>query len=337
MGTMKTKIRRIMCKEMAISVGTLALMFFVITMGFAQTPLRKDVVTLAAINFHAVWGDKARNLERIKGYIVAAAKQGADIIVFPEMALTGYDVDLKKEGKMQKENAETIPGPSTSEIAKLTQKYGVYVALGMPERDKKNPDIIYNSAAVIGPKGVIGSYHKIHPYKPELKWCRKGKKPFVFDTPWGLIGVGICYDSYRFPELARYYAALGARVYLNLTAIFEFRGWEDYYKHTLASRSIENSMFVVSANLVGKDLKSYFPGGSLIMGPALNSRIKTYAGPADKEEQIVMATVDLSYSDSARTSAPLFTKNPISGTPDWRPKIYIKMLEDFIKNTKEGK
>lgn len=54
----------------------------------------EDVMTVATVNFHPVWGEN--NIARIKGFAVAAAKQGADFIVFPEMALTGYDPDDKK-------------------------------------------------------------------------------------------------------------------------------------------------------------------------------------------------------------------------------------------------
>jgi predicted amidohydrolase len=79
---------------------------------------KSNILTVACINFRTSWGDKAKNLEKIEGYITAAAKRGADLIVFPELALTGYDVEEKV--MMHRENAETVPGPSTTEIAVLT-------------------------------------------------------------------------------------------------------------------------------------------------------------------------------------------------------------------------
>ena len=94
---------------------------------------KSNILTVACINFRTFWGDKAKNLEKIKGYITAAAKRGADLIVFPELALTGYDVEEKV--MMHRENAETVPGPSTSEIAVLTRKFNVYVIFGLPEKD----------------------------------------------------------------------------------------------------------------------------------------------------------------------------------------------------------
>ncbi|MFD1678084.1 carbon-nitrogen hydrolase family protein [Alicyclobacillus fodiniaquatilis] len=286
----------------------------------------EDIVTVASVNFHAVWGDKAGNLARIKSYIKAAAKRGADIILFPETALTGYGID-DEHPDMQKQNAETIPGPATDEIAELTQMYGVFVVLGMPERDGVNDDILYNSAAVIGPEGVIGGYRKIHPAGTESKWAAKGTDPLLFSTPWGPVGVGICYDTYCFPELARYYAALGARLYLNPTAVSDIEGWKELYYTQLKSRAIENAMYVASSNLVGQDLNAYFPGGSLVSGPSFTIGSTYYGEPIENREDIVLATIDLALAHTQRERLPLFTNNSITGIPDWRPDIYADMLK----------
>jgi Predicted amidohydrolase len=291
----------------------------------------EDIVTVAAINFQPKWGNKADNLRRMKGYVTAAAKQGADIILFPETALTGYGVK-DDDPVMQRDNAETVPGPSTLELAELTKKYGVYVVVGMPERDAKDAGVIYNSAAVMGPEGVIGAYRKIHPAAKESMWAAKGSEPLMFDTPWGPVGVGICYDSYCFPELARYYRALGSRLYLNATAIHNVERWEDLYYPTLKARSIENGMFVASSNLVGDDLDTYFPGASMIVGPHNKFGCEYKAEPVVNQEAVVIATLDLSQSTGLLNT--MFENNPLTGVPDWRPDIYAKLLSDL---TKEGK
>lgn len=61
----------------------------------------QDIMKIAVVNFESVWGDVQKNLERMKGYIVSAARRGADMIVFPELALTGYEVDAAHEGEDQ--------------------------------------------------------------------------------------------------------------------------------------------------------------------------------------------------------------------------------------------
>ena len=327
-----------MFKRRTVLISSMLLILFFFSflgINFAQDQ-PKDILTIASVNFHAVWGDKQSNLERIKGFIEAAAKRGADMIVFPETALTGYDWD--KNPGMHKENAETVPGPSTNEIAELTKKYGVYALFGLVEEDKDNPDTIYNSVAVSGPEGLIGSYQKMHLPFTENYWATHGDKPFMFDTPWGLVGVGICYDSYLFAELPRYYAALGARIYINATALSNFPGWKEYFLTTMKMRAIENMMFVVSSNLVGKDLNSNFPGFSFIVGPADQFHdVRIYAGPASEEiEELVMATIDLSKVDKMRKHYPLFSESTFSGKPDWRLSEYIEMLDDIAAKTNLG-
>jgi predicted amidohydrolase len=296
-----------------------------------------DVVTIACVNFNTEWGNKEQNLARIEGYITAAAKRGANIILFPELALTGYDNG--PGNKMHKENAETIPGPSTNAVAELTRTYGVYVIFGMPEKSQGDPEAFYNSAAVIGPEGVIGSYAKLMPFGNEMRWCKKGEKPFAFSTPWGLVGVGICYDTYMFPELPRYYAALGARLYVHITALGPFTGWKPYYINQMKARAIENMMFMASSNIVGKERWSEFPGASFVLGPAEEAHeVAFYAGPASEmKEEIILATVNLSAADRMRENYPLFKKNPVSGTPDWRLELYKEMLQIIGEKTELDK
>ncbi|MFC2165073.1 carbon-nitrogen hydrolase family protein [Acidobacteriota bacterium] len=321
------------------SLLTLLFTLFQMTFLFAWLEVPSadtDRVTIACVNYHTIWGEKRRNLEKIMGYVTDAAKRGADIILFPELALTGYAIG---DRPMHKDNAEAIPGPSTEAIAELAHKYNVYVIFGLVEKTPDIPNALYNSAAVIGPEGVIGAYRKLMPFGDEMIWCQKGKEPFAFNTPWGLVGVSICYDSYMFPELARYYAALGARIYLNVTAIGPFYGWKPYYLNQLKARAIENMMFVASANLVGRDLRTDYEGGSLVVGPSEKEHeVLEYSGPASSDkEEVISVTVDLGASDRMRKRYPLFWENPFSKSPDWRLNLYQKMLRTIKEKTDLGK
>jgi len=257
----------------------------------------EDTVTVACVNFEPVVGDKSATLEKIKDFAIKAANQGANIILLPETALTtcsGFPPDEAPAF------AETIPGPATYAIEKIAAQYNVYVCFGMIERKGDN---LYNAAPVIGPAGVLGVYHKVHPFKPSEPWATPGSEFPLFETPWGLIGVGTCYDNYCFPEVSRVYAVQGARILLHPTAMPAFLDAEDYldfYRNTLGVRAIDNHMFVASANLCGtwydysvKQPLTFF-GYSAIFGPKpgqMNYHI--YAGPSGMEEEIVMATLDL--------------------------------------------
>jgi predicted amidohydrolase len=317
--------------SLRILLGFIGLMGICVFSGDLQA--KSDEVTIACVNFTTDWGNKANNLERIKEFVSVAAERGANIVLFPELALTGYANG--PGAKMHKENAETIPGPSTEALAELTRKLGVYVIVGMSEKSSENPVVYYNSAAVIGPEGVIGSYAKLMPFGNEMRWCEKGEKPFSFNTPWGLVGVGICYDSYMFPELPRYYAALGARIYTHITALGNFKGWKPYYINQMKARAIENMMFVASSNLVGKDRAADYPGTSFVLGPGDEAHeVKFYGGPSSEtKEEIVLATVDLAKADRMRRNYPLFRENSVSGKPDWRLELYKKMLQTISTKT----
>lgn len=297
----------------------------------------KDIITTAAVNFDPVWGDSEDNLKRMLEHIEAQAKQGCDLIVFPETALTGYDDETGKllEEKMHRRLAQTVPGPSTDAVCELTKKYGIYVVYGLAERDAQDTSKVYNAAAVCGPDGVIGCCRKIHLPFAEQNWAVRGDTPMLFDSPWGTIGVGICYDTYAYPEITRYARAMGARLFINCTAIgtSESGGAGGYTGNcSLEYHAHTNDMFIVSSNMYGKDVTTYFMGGSSIIGPGSKPpHIFYYAGTPFEEEgadegTIAKATIDLSIVKKSFL-------NGIWENPDWRPDLYARW---FDKVTETG-
>lgn len=292
----------------------------------------KDKVNVATVNFQTNWGNKQDNIDRIKNLLVEAAGNGAEIILFPEMALTGYD-DVKettKDEKMQTKLAETIPGESTIEIEKLVKDLEVYAVLGMPEQDKEDKSIIYNSQAVFGPKGLIGSYRKMHLPPPEPRWAKRGESPFIFETPWGKIGTAICYDIYTFPEMVRYYAAKGCRLILNSTAYAHSHG-PLVGPRTLEAYVLINGVYIATANLVGKDLSNTFYGGSQVLGPTDKSgELCYYAGydfANEKAADYIICSAEIDLSLARRMQ---FNMNPRTGTTDFRPEKYIEMYRELL-------
>ncbi|MCI7145958.1 MAG: carbon-nitrogen hydrolase family protein [Clostridiales bacterium] len=296
----------------------------------------KDIITVAAVNFKVDAANKESNLSRMCGFLEAAACRGADLVLFPEMCLMGYDyyVDEKVSQEEKIRNTELITGPSCSRLAEITKAKGVYTVFGMAEKLEDKPDaFLYNSAVAIGPEGVIGSYKKMHPFETESIWCVKGSEPFMFDTPWGPVSIGICFDTYQFPELQRYYCGQGSRLYLNPTAVVEEipkegsrQAFIDYYAPTLEYGVLCNTIYVASANLCGMDDVNYFGGGSCIIGPKITPFYETnvhyYAGSKDNvQEGIVMETIDLSLA-----ARRLFVDKELTGEPDYRPDIYKQFL-----------
>ena len=291
-----------------------------------------DILNIAVVNFHDQWGDKEANLNRIMGYIECGAARGAQMIVFPEMCLTGYDdiTQTPKKEKMQTLLAETISGTSALQIEELAKKHGVYVMLGMPERDANDPSVIYNTMAVFSPQGQVRSYRKIHLCLNESAWGVGGSEPLLLDTPWGPIGCAICYDVYYFPELIRYYAAKGARMVINSTALAKTRG-ANKGRMTLETACIVNGIYMATANLCGQEPVNDFFGGSNVIGPSQTMHeVYYYAGKAFGEEhadeqQMYLATIDLSLAKRG-----IYQPNPLTGKPDFNPEIYAKLYSSLL-------
>lgn len=290
--------------------------------------MEKDILNIAVVNFNAIWGDKEKNLKRIKGYIECAAKRGAELIVFPEMSLTGYDyVKPTNEKSMQERLSESVTGGSVHRIEKVAKVYGVYVMMGLPERGEDEK--VYNSVVLIGPSGIIGSYRKIHLALDEPCWATTGDEPMLLESPWGPIGIAICYDVYSFPELIRYYAAKGARLVINSTAYAKSRGAAKG-NMTLEAAVVVNGIFIATANLCGMDAHNDFWGGSSIIGPSKKMQdIHYYAGYSFGEEKgmeegLYIETIDLSLAHRS-----IYTTNTKLGRPDFRSELYARLYKEL--------
>jgi len=235
-------------------------------------------------------GDKAHNIRKMATYITKASKQKADLIIFPELSVTGY---LTRDRTY--ELAETIPGPSAQKIEALAKQNNIHVIYGMIERSTKANAIVHNSAVFASPKGLAGVYRKMylptHSVFEEKRYFRRGYESPVFDTPVGKIGMIICYDIF-FPETARLLRLKGAELIACISASPAVR--RGFFETLTTARAIENTAYLAYVNLVGIEDGLQFWGGSRLIAP--NGRIVTQAKYDD--EDIAYSTVD--YTDLAR-------------------------------------
>lgn len=275
----------------------------------------EQIVTLGAVNFAHVAGDKEATLQKIEATVREAASQGVHILAFPEEALVGCGgCDVCQTGAAHcdyhDDLAETVPGPSTERIAALAAELDIYVVFGLIERDPDDPSVLYNAAAVVGPEGVQGTYRKLHlgslPWVSEGVTFKPGNSLPIFETRFGPIGVTICYDFWFNPELTRILALKGARILVNCCATFSGPGKREYMVQTTATRAQENLCYAMSANHVGGPggAGSYaagnldgardpnFLGHSTIAGPAFPRFSQIFAEAGDSEE---MVTATLSF------------------------------------------
>lgn len=239
------------------------------------------MLNIAGIQIKPEIGNKEANLHRCLKIIQKVAERGARLIVFPECVLTGYCFSSLQEAIPL---AETIPGPSTNEIAKLCHDLQVYVVIGMLEMDGQK---YYNAAALLGPEGLVGKYRKLHlPYLGIDRFLNHGDNPLVvYETPLGTIGMGICYDG-NFPEHSRILALLGADIMLLPTNWPE--GSEFNPEHMVPTRAKENRMFLVAVNRVGEERGFKFFGRSKIV----DCLGFTVADGKPDEEDFIFAEID---------------------------------------------
>lgn len=259
--------------------------------------------------------DKTDNIRKIEQTTQHARKQGAELIVFPELSLTGYVVRDEIY-----ELAEPIPGPATEAVEKIAQKTKTYIVFGMPELSEKAQATIHNTAVLVGPEGLIGKYQKMylptHSVFEEKRYFRPGYQAAAFDTKLGKIGLIICYDIF-FPEVSRLTRLEGAQLIVCISASPAIR--RTFFETLTVARAIENTAFLAYVNLVGIEDGLQFWGGSKLVGP--NGRILAKA-KYDKEDMI-MGTVN--YADIRPVEAFVPTLR------DLRPELFDKLKENAEK------
>lgn len=202
------------------------------------------------------------------------------------MALTGYLYESREDIAPY---VDTIPGRATDRLQTLARQYDAYIVFGLPERDPKT-DIYYNSAALVGPDGVVGKYRKVHQWEAEEHWAAWGDLGMpVYDTPLGRIAINICMDSGYF-ESSRVPAVEGADIIAfptnsSIQAI--------YYNQ---ARALQNGVYVIGANRNDTEKNFHMVGMSGIWGPDGDKLAEApYVGKEDaapESTEIIYATID---------------------------------------------
>ena len=261
-------------------------------------------VALAQIS--CIVGNKEHNIDLIERNISQAKKRGADLVIFPELALTGYvNRDLLYE------LAEPIPGPSIRYLEEIAVKENIHVVLGIPERSEKARAVLYNTAVLLGPTGLIGKYRKLylptHSVFEEKRYFRPGYQAPMFKTDIGNLGLIVCYDVF-FPETTRLLRLRGSQLMICISASPNIR--RKFFEVLTTARAIENTVFLAYVNLVGLEDGLQFWGGSRIIAP--NGDILVQA--KYNEEDLVVGRID--YADLERAEAVVPTLR------DLRPGLF---------------
>jgi predicted amidohydrolase len=265
---------------------------------------------IACVQMDVEIGNIAANRSRIISEIRTTAEQGAQLVIFPECALTGYCFNSLEEAMPF---AESRNDESTSAIAQACSETGVYAIVGFIEREGAK---YFNAAMLVSPAGVSGTYRKVHlPFLGVDRFLAPGDRAFnVFDTTLGRIGLNICYDI-NFPEAPRSLKLLGAELFV-LPTNWPEGAWRTP-KFVLNTRAQENHMHVVAVNRVGVERGWRFIGQSKVIDCNGDTVIEA---SADKEETLfVELEIQASNHNKIVNVAGAYEMDRIA---DRRPEFY---------------
>ena len=264
---------------------------------------------IAGVQMDVAIGEVEANRTKIVERIRAAAEQGAQLVIFPECALTGYCFDSLEEAAAF---AEPIDGPSSKAISNACRETGAYAVAGFIEKEGSN---FYNAAMLAGPDGVIGGYRKVHmPFIGADRFMTPGDKPFrIFELPFGRVGINICYDV-SFPEAARTLKLLGAELILLPT------NWPPGARRTaefiVNTRACENHVNFAAVNRCGIERGWEFIGRSKIVD--VNGDTIAEASPG---EETLMVELDLQAANNNKI-VNVAGSYEIDRLADRRPEFY---------------
>jgi predicted amidohydrolase len=226
-----------------------------------------------------MFGNVDHNISQAIGLMQAVE---ADLYVLPELFNTGYNFINEKEVH---DLAEPPTGKTFQAIAEFASGNKRYVVFGFAEK----ADLLYNSAAIVGPNGLIGLYRKIHLFYRETLFFAPGNLGFpVFELPFGKVGIMICFDWF-FPESARTLALQGADIITHPSNLVM-----PYCPDAMVTRCLENRIFCATANRIGSEDRGgnalTYIGTSEIVSP----RGEILKRLRQDESAVASADVDLS-------------------------------------------
>jgi omega-amidase len=244
------------------------------------------MLTIALAQMDVSTGRPEANLGRARDLSARGREAGADLLLLPELWLHGYD--LERAGEW----AAPLGEGGFAHTAALAQEFGLYLAGSLLERHSGG---VSNTAVLYAPDGaLLGSYRKIHLFRlmQEHRYLAPGDHATLCPTPWGPVGLAVCYDL-RFPEIFRAMALAGAVLFL-VPAQWPVRRVEAWALLARA-RAVENELIVAACNRVGDDGQVAFPGRSLVVDPWGNALVE-----GDDQERLLVARADLREIRKAR-------------------------------------
>ncbi|MGB3482789.1 MAG: nitrilase-related carbon-nitrogen hydrolase [Mycobacterium sp.] len=280
-----------------------------------------SAIRVACAQTDPVIGDVAANIAATVEAIRAAAEVDADLVVLPECASAGWAFTGTVESRA---TAQRLDGPTIRAWHAQARDRNLWVCGGFTEL--RDDDQVYNSSALVSPDGVAAVYRKVHLWNSEHDSFTPGDGGFpVVDTPFGRVGMLICYDAW-FPESFRSMALQGADLVLApsdwVPNPHQPPDMPPLAHLVTMSAAHSNQLYVAAASRVGVERGQQFIGSSVIVGHDgwLLSR------PGTDKPDLIWADIDPVGSRQARRSDPF--NRPLG---DRRPEAYLQHIPQEIQ------
>ncbi|MDJ0943199.1 MAG: carbon-nitrogen hydrolase family protein [Kiloniellales bacterium] len=252
---------------------------------------------VALLQDSGVPGEPTDNLERLAMAARRAASETIDLLIAPELYLTGYNL-----GDRLRDLAEPADGPSAKRVAEIAAETGVALLYGYPEAAGKK---FYNAALLVDGAGAVrANYRKTHLFGPEEKRIfSPGTELMLVELGSMTLGLLICYDV-EFPEAVRALVLAGADLIAVPTALM--RPYENVPEQMVPARAFENQVFIAYANRCGQEGELTYCGMSCVIAPDGKPLIQSGRG-----EAFLVAEVDpAAYAESRATNPYLDDRRP---------------------------
>jgi predicted amidohydrolase len=242
---------------------------------------------VATVQTKPLFGDVTAN---VRAAIELIESTPADLYVLPELCTTGYNFVEAAEVRTL---AEEATGATFNRMAEVAKRSSCYIVYGFAEKAEG----FYNSAAMVGPAGLVGLYRKVHLFNREQLYFKPGDLGFpVYDLPFGRVGMMICFD-WIYPEAARTLALKGAQLIAHPSNLVL-----PYCPDAMITRCLENRVFAATADRTGRENRGghdlRFIGTSEIVTP----RGEVLGRLGTDEVGIFVGGVDLREADDKKVN-----------------------------------
>lgn len=235
--------------------------------------------------FEPTVDDVDANLNRLE-QLTERLPTSTAFVVFPELCVTGYDLDIIPATKTP------VPGPVTERVRTIAAHTGIDLVVGLPEADSED---VYNSLVYVSADGVEATYRKQRLWGDEATQFTAGTSRTTVDTPAGRLGFLLCYDL-NFPELALAYSEVDCDL-LAVSAAWR-RSFDRDWRLLCRARALDGTCYVVASNHSGSQSGRRHAGESLIAGPRGDIVAKVTDGVSSVSADIVSESLETARNEN---------------------------------------